>query len=80
MSAKVLTEFNEVKAIKRVLRRAGSREYFRQGAWTPDPDEADNFSDAVEVAETCAEYGLTNVELALRFGTGAGDFFCTTIR
>ena len=80
MSAKLLSECAEEKVIKRVLRRSGSREYFKDGGWTDNPEEANNFSDAVEVAEICARYGLTDVELALRFEAGAGDVFCTAIR
>jgi hypothetical protein len=80
MSAKMLSERGEEKAIKRFLRRSGSREYFKDGGWTDNPEEANNFSDAVEVAEICARYGLTDVELALRFEAGAGDVFCTAIR
>jgi hypothetical protein len=79
MSAKLLGGNGEEKAIKRVLRRSRSREYFKDGGWTNNPDEADSFSDAVEVAEICARYGLRDVELALRFDAGAGDVFCTAI-
>jgi hypothetical protein len=80
MSAKLLSECAEEKVIKRVLRRSGSREYFKDGGWTDNPQEANSFSDAVEVAEICARYGLKDVELALRFDAGAGDVFCTAIR
>jgi hypothetical protein len=80
MSAKLLSECAEEKVIKRVLRRSGSRDYFKDGGWTDNPQEANSFSDAVEVAEICARYGLKDVELALRFDAGAGDVFCTAIR
>jgi hypothetical protein len=79
MSAKMVNECGGEKAIKRVLRRSGSREYFKDGEWTDNPEEANSFSDAVEVAEICARYGLTDVELAIRFDAGAGEFFCTAI-
>ena len=69
----------EEKTIRRVLRRSDSPEYFREDGWTRNPDEAKSLSDAVEVAEICARYGLNNVELALRLGAGGGDMFCTTI-
>jgi hypothetical protein len=65
--------------IKRVLRHRHSREYFKDGGWTNNPDEADSFSDVVEAAQTCARYRLNGVELALRFETGC-DVFCTPIR
>ena len=80
MSAKMLSGCGEKKAIKRVLRRTGSGEYFKDGGWTVNPAEANSFSDAVEVAEICARYRLMDVELAIRFDTGAGDVFCTAIR
>jgi hypothetical protein len=67
-------------AIKRVLRHQGSREYFKDGAWTQDPGDASNFTDVVEAAEICARYGLSNVELALRYESAANDVFCTPIR
>jgi hypothetical protein len=66
-------------AIKRVLRHKDSREYFKDGNWTSDPNEADSFMDVVEVAQTCARYQLTDVELAVRFEAGC-DVFCTSIR
>ena len=68
------------EAIKRVLRHKKSQEYFKDGGWTDNAKEADGFSDAVEVAETCARYGLCDVELALRFETAECDVFCTPIR
>ncbi len=80
MSAKTLSERCEEKCIKRILRRSGSLEYFKDGEWTEDPEEASSFHDAVEAAEICARYGLTGVELALRYASGASDFFCTPIR
>ncbi len=80
MSAKNLSRFTQERAIKRILRHRGSREYFKDGAWTNNPDEASSFTDVVEVAETCAKYGLKDVELALRYDQGACDVFCTVIR
>jgi hypothetical protein len=66
--------------MKRVLRHKASREYFKDGGWTNNPEEANSFSDVVEVAETCARYGLNDVEIALRVHSQAADVFCTTIR
>ncbi len=79
MSAKTLQSTQE-RTIKRVLRHRSSREYFKNGGWTSDPEEADSFSDVVEVAQTCARYGLNDVELALRYTSGGHDVFCTPIR
>ncbi len=78
MSAKML-ESTEDRTIKRVLRHRSSREYFKNGGWTSDPGEADSFEDVVEVAQTCARYGLSDVELALRYPSAAEDLFCTPI-
>jgi hypothetical protein len=66
-------------AVKRVLRHKDSHEYFKEGSWTTNPNEADSFADSVEVAETCSRYQLTDVELALRFEAGC-EIFCTSIR
>jgi hypothetical protein len=80
MSAKTLNETTEERTIKRFLRHRGSREYFKEGGWTSNPEEARCFTDVVEVAETCARYGLNDVELALRYTQGTADLFCTPIR
>ena len=80
MAATQLNETNQDKTIKRLLRHRGSREYFKEGGWTSDPGEADSFADVVEVAETCARYGLNDVELAVRYQAAACDLFCTPIR
>jgi hypothetical protein len=80
MSAQKPSEGGGEMGVKRVLRRGGSREYFKDGGWTDNPEEANSFSDPVEVAETCARYGLTGVELALRIDARATDLFCTAIR
>ncbi len=79
MSARALNPGAEEKTIKRLLRRRDSREYFQDGGWTVNPEQAQTFRDVVEAAEVCARYGLTDVELALRFGDGADDLFATLI-
>ncbi len=80
MSAKIFSQTREDQTIRRLLRHKASREYFKQGGWTSDPADADSFSDVVEVAQTCARYGLNDVELALRYEPRGCDVFCTTIR
>ncbi len=80
MPAKVLSGGAADWTIKRVLRHRRSQEYFKDGGWTNKPEEANSFSDIVEAAEICARYGLSDVELAIRFDVGAGDVFCTAIR
>ncbi len=80
MSAKDYNKTLQDRTIKRFLRHRKSREYFKRGAWTANPEEADTFADVVEAAEVCAQYNLSDVELALRYRTGAADIFCTPIR
>ncbi len=79
MAARHLNGNGDGQTIKRVLRNRNSKEYFKDGGWTSNPNEASCFSDVVEAAETCAHYRLNDVELALRFETGC-DVFCTPIR
>jgi hypothetical protein len=80
MSAKMLDQQGEGTVMKRYLRHKQSREYFKDGGWTSDPAEARNFEDVIEVAQTCAHYGLNDVELALRCEAEGCDVFCTPIR
>ncbi|HVV70020.1 MAG TPA: hypothetical protein VHI52_00585 [Verrucomicrobiae bacterium] len=80
MTAKKISGTAEQLPIKRLLRRTSSLDYFRPDGWTSRPEEAHSFSDVVEAVETCARYGLSNVELALRYETGSCDLFCTPIR
>jgi hypothetical protein len=80
MAAKTIYPSIQDKPIKRVLRHRSSAAYFKEGGWTHDPHEAHSFSDVVEAAETCARYGLSDVELALRYDTAASDLFCVPLR
>lgn len=80
MTAKMVRNISVQMPIKRLLRRKASRDYFRPDGWTDRPEEAHNFTDVVEAVETCARYGLDNVELALRYDTASCDLFCTPIR
>ncbi len=80
MSAKTLEPTISERSIKRFLRHKATREYFKNGGWTSNPDEASSFSDVVEVAETCARYGLSDVEVAVRFESASSDIFCTSLR
>ncbi len=79
MTAKRFTGL-EAQPIRRLLRRKDSLEYFREGGWTTNPSQATTFEDVVQVAEVCARYGLSDVELALRYDKAAEDLFSTTIR
>ena len=72
--------FTQLQTVKRLLRNRVSQEYFRDGRWTNNPEEADSFSDVVEAAQICTQHGLTGVELALRLDAKACDVFCTPMR
>lgn len=80
MVARKVNGNEQQQTIKRVLRHKDSREYFKDGGWTSNPSEASCFSDVVEAAEICTRYHLSDVELALRFESGACDVFCTPIK
>jgi stalled ribosome rescue protein Dom34 len=79
MAAKSLDPVLE-PGIKRLLRHRASKAYFKDGGWTRNVEEADNFTDVVKAAEACVRYGLSDVELALRYQASTGDVFCTPIR
>lgn len=80
MAAKSLNPTFQEPAIRRVLRHRESKAYFTHGGWTGNAEEAENFTDVVQVAEACVRYGLSDVELALRFEASTGDLFCMPIR
>lgn len=80
MSAKGLNGGASGEPIKRLLRHRESRAYYKEGGWTDNPKEARSFSDVVEAAQVCAQYGLQGVDLALRYEAGEADLFCTRIR
>lgn len=66
--------------MQRVLRHRESQAYFRHGAWTRNPADAESFEDVEQAAEACLRYGLTDVEEVLRYHTGSCDVFCTPLR
>jgi hypothetical protein len=80
MSAKGDTETIPSKPVRRFLRHRASRAYFKDGSWTQNPAEANSFSDVLEVAQTCARYGLSDVEIAIRYEANSCDLFCTPLR
>jgi hypothetical protein len=59
-----------------MLRDAKTLNYFCQGQWTPDPAQAQDFSDSGKAIDTCLRYHLTDVELVLQVYPEAG--FCDT--
>ena len=71
---------SEAQAMRRLLRRYDTQEYFKEDGWTSNPDEAKCFGDVVEVAEVCARRGLSGVEMILRIEGGATEVFSTPIR
>ena len=64
----------------RVIRRINTQEYFASDGWTSNPEEALTFSGALEAAQTAVEYGLTDVEVALRLAGAESDLFCSALR
>ena len=60
----------------RVLRHRRSRSYFKDGAWTSNLDEANNFPTVRQIAETCVRHHLREVDLVLR----SAGFLEITIR
>ena len=65
------------RTAKRVLRHRRSRAYFKEGAWTADIDEATEFPNVRQVAETCVRHQLREVDLVLSSEAG---FLELTIR
>ena len=63
-----MSESAAEKSIRRVIRRRGTADYFKGDGWTQDHTQAWQFSDSVEAAQTCAQHGLIDVELALLMG------------
>ena len=60
----------DTRTPRRVLRHRRYRTYFKHGAWTRNLDQADDFSNVRQVAETCIRYRLRGVDLVL--GAAAG--------
>jgi len=67
------------RAIRRLLRRKQSQEYFTGNGWTRDPEEARSFADSLEAAQTCVQWGLGDMEMVLRVAGGSSDLFCTEL-
>jgi len=79
---KSMTEIKETKgdrAIRRLLRRRNSQEYFSGNGWTKNPDEAKSFADSLEAAQTCVQWGLWDMEMVLRVVGSNSDLFCTEL-
>lgn len=65
--------------VVRVLRHKETRAYFASGDWTPDPSQAEIFSDAIHAARACVAHRLQNVELVLRVEASSVDLFRTPL-
>jgi hypothetical protein len=50
----------------RVIRDIKTGEYFKQGRWTPNFDEAQQFEGTPAVLKTCAALELKDVEMVMR--------------
>src|ERR1039457_3293445 len=57
-----------------------THEYLRQGQWTPDPSQAQDFSDAGKAIDTCLRYHFTDVELVLQLAAEPQEAFDTHLR
>ncbi len=53
-------------AMRRVIRRVTSHEYFRKGQWTIDPSQAEDFCNSAQAIEACLRYHLRDIELVLQ--------------
>ena len=67
----------DTRTAKRVLRHRRSRAYFKEGAWTEHIDEATEFPNVRQIAETCVRHHLRDVDLILSSEAG---FMELTIR
>ena len=66
--------------MRRLLQSVKTGEYFREGQWTPDPAQAQNFSDSGKVIATCLRHHLTDVELVLQLDSEAVGVSDTRVR
>jgi len=66
--------------VARLLRSRSTQRYFNIQGWTEDPGEATSFSDLIEAAQACNQYGLIDVELAVRLRADSCDIFTTTLQ
>ena len=60
----------DTRTLQRVLRNRRSRTYFKDGGWTDNLDEASDFPNMRQVAETCLRHQLQEVDLVVRFAAG----------
>ena len=72
--------FKNIAPMRRLLQSVKTGEYFREGQWTPDPAQAQDFSDSGKVIETCLRHHLTDVELVLQLDSEAVGVFDTHVR
>ncbi len=70
---------NQSYEIRRMIRRRNSQEYFTGSGWTCNPDEAKVFVDSLEAAQVCANYGLMDMEIALRVPGANADLFSAVL-
>src|SRR6267378_5039781 len=64
--ARPVIKTNQPKPVRRFIRHHITRQYLKGAGWTLDPNEATDLLDSLEAAQVCAQYKLTNVELAIR--------------
>ena len=66
--------------MRRLLKSLRTHEYFSRGRWTPEADQAQHFTDAGKVIDTCLKYHLTEVELVLQLNAEPQDAYDTHLR
>ena len=74
-----MRELKGERAIRRLVRRRQSEDYFTGSGWTKDPDQARSFANSLEAAQTCLRHGLVDMEMVLRVVGGSSDLFCTDL-
>ena len=71
---------NKTRVMRRLIKNLRTHEYLRQGQWTPDPSQAQDFSDAGKAIDTCLRYHFTDVELVLQLDAEPQEAFDTHLR
>lgn len=66
--------------MRRLVRSTITREYYSEGHWTSQPDQAQHFHDAGHAIETCLKHHLTDVELVLQVAAEPQEAFDTRVR
>jgi hypothetical protein len=66
--------------MRRLVKSLKTQEYFSQGHWTHEANQAQHFPDAGNAIDTCLRYHLTDVELVLQLNAEPQEAFDTHLR